>query len=85
MIAPRGRRLDGKLVDVGAGDEGLVARPGHDEHANLLVRLHLQDRSPQLIERRGVQRVEDLWPVDRDDDNGPITLDQEVLEGHERL
>ena len=45
-------------------------------------RLQLEHRAPQLVERRGVQRVEHLRAVDRDDRDRAVALEQQVVEGH---
>ena len=38
----------------------------------------------ELGERRGVQRVQDFRPVDRDDEHGAVALDEQVFVGHIR-
>jgi len=43
VIAAAGRRLHRQLVDVGAGDEGLVARAGQDDDAHAIVATQIED------------------------------------------
>ena len=57
---PLDRRLHRQLVDVGAGDERLLAGAGQDDDAHAVVVLQIEDRPPQLVERLRVERVEHL-------------------------
>ena len=83
MLAAGRRRLDGELVDVGPGDERLVAGAGQDDDANGFVAASRSRMArPQLVERGRVERVENLRPVDRDDGDGAVALDQKVVKGH---
>ena len=82
VLAAAGRRLHRQLVDVGAGDERLLAGAGQDHDAHALVLLQLEDRAAQLVERLRVQRVEHLGTVDRDDRDGAVALEEEVVERH---
>ena len=36
----------------------------------------------QLVERLGVERVENLGPVDGDDRDGAVAVDEQVVKGH---
>ena len=45
-------------------------------------RLQIEHRAPQLVERLGVERVQNLRPVDGDDGDGAVALEQEVVKGH---
>ena len=80
VLAAAGRRLHRQLVDVRAGDERLLARARHDHDPDAVVVPQREDRAPQLVERLRVERVQDLRPVDREDRDGAVALDQEVLE-----
>ena len=47
--------------------------------------LQLGHRGRSSRERLGVQRVQDLGAVERDDGDGAVALDQQVFKGHKRL
>ena len=76
VLASAGRRLHRQLVDVGAGDERLLARAGDDHDAHAVV--VLQRRASRGAARRAsrVQRVEDLRTVDGDDGDRAVALER---------
>ena len=75
-------RLHGELVDVGPRDECLIASARQDYRAHAIVLLQIQDGATQLVDRVRVQRVEDLGAVDRDDRDGAVTLEEEIVKSH---
>jgi hypothetical protein len=80
VIAAAGGRLHRQLVDVGAGDEGLVAAARDDHRPDALVPPEREHRAAQLVERLQVERIEDFGPVDRDRRDTSVPIDQNVLE-----
>ena len=76
------RRLHRELVDVGAGDEGLLALAGQHDHAHARIVLARRDRGRQFRERLRVQCVEDFGAVEGDDGNGVDALKLQVFKGH---
>ena len=54
-----------EFTDVGAGDEGLVARAGEDHAVHGRVGLCILECSLQIGPGRRVERVEHLGPIDR--------------------
>jgi hypothetical protein len=82
VIAGGGRRERGQLVDVGARHECLLAGAGHHNRPDLLVVLQGEHRTSQLVERLGVERVQNLGSVDRDDRDGLVAIDEQVVERH---
>jgi hypothetical protein len=54
-----------KFADVGAGDEGLVARAGEDHTVHGRVGLCILEIGLQIGPGRRVERVEHLGPIDR--------------------
>src|SRR6185295_5082189 len=85
VLAAAHRRLHRQLVDVGAGDERFLSRAGQYDDADVVVPFELQDDAPQLVHRLRVQRVENLGPVDGDDRDRAVALEQEVVESHRSL
>ena len=54
-----------EVADVGAGDEGLVARSRQDDAAHGRIILRILEGGPQVLPCRRIQGVEHLGPVDR--------------------
>ena len=69
------------LLDVGAGGERLL-RAGDEDAADVDVGLERVDRGVQFVDQRGVERVERLRPVEADDADPALGLDQDVLVAH---
>src|SRR5204862_7789415 len=63
------------VLDVGAGDEGLLPRPREDHHARARLGRHLLQSVAQLVQRRQIERVQRLLPVNRDDGDAVFTCD----------
>jgi hypothetical protein len=72
-------------ADVGAGDEGLVARAGQHHHAYRVVLRGLAEGDGQLVERVAVERVELVGPVDGDRAHRAAVADLEIAIGHGRF
>ena len=82
----RDRRVLRQLADVGAGDEGLLARAGEDDDANVGIVLGRGEGLLDLLHGGHVQRVEHLGPVDGDVGDVVLRFGFNVLEvGHEFL
>ena len=81
-LAGRDGRLGGQLVDVGTGDERLFARAGDDDCADCVVGLEIERDAPQLVERVAIEGVENLRPVDGDDGDGAVAVQQKVVKDH---
>ncbi len=64
VFAAGRRGQHGELVDVGAGDERLVAGSGHDDRPHAIVLLEFEHGAAQLVERLGVEGVQNPRPVD---------------------
>ena len=62
----RNRRVLRQLADVGARDEGLLARAGEDDDAHLGIVLGSGERLLDLLHGGHIQRIEHLGPVDGD-------------------
>src|SRR6266540_373387 len=63
------------VLDVGARDEGAVARAGEDEHADVAVVAQLPQPVAQLRQRGDVERVHRVGAVDDDGRDGFFALD----------
>src|SRR5262249_34279756 len=53
-----------QIGDIAAGDEGALARAGDDNDADIVIALDAVEDAFQLQQRRYVERIEDLRPVD---------------------
>ena len=71
----------GHLLDVGAGRERLLGA-GDDHATDVCIGLEGVDRRGQFLLERGIERVERLRPVEADDADLALRLDQDVLVGH---
>ena len=69
-----------QLVEVGTGDERLLARTGDDEHAQGIVGLDLREGGVDLLHRGIVSRVAELGPVDSECRHGACDFEKNVLE-----
>ena len=67
------------LLDVGAGGEGLFAA-GEQDAADLVVGLEVVDGGGDLAKHAERQRVEHFRPVQRDDADRALALDNDVFE-----
>ena len=67
------------LLDVGAGGKRLLAA-GHDDAADLVVGLEVVDRGGDLAEHAERQRIQHLRPVQRDDADRALAVDEDVFE-----
>src|SRR6267154_417797 len=75
--------LLGQLPDIGAGNKRLLARTSKDHHANRRIALDVMKRRPQLLHGRHVERIQHLWPVDRDVSNRVFLFEKYVFVVHE--
>ena len=72
------------LLDVGAGGEGLL-RAGEDDAADAGIGLEAVERLVDLVDRAGrVQRVQRLRPVERDEPDLALRLDENGFISHGR-
>jgi len=69
------------LLDVGAGSECLL-RPGDDEAADPGIRLERIDGIRDLHHHRGIERIERVRPVQPDQADPTLGLDDDVLVAH---
>ena len=69
-----------ELADVGAGDEGLVARSGQDDAAHRGVVPRILEGGPQVLPGRRIQGVEHLGPIDRHIGDRVLFLVQDIRE-----
>ena len=69
--------LLGHLLDVGAGREGLFIAGQHDR-ADRRIGFEIVERRADLGDEGGVQRVERLRPVQRNDADRAAPLEQDV-------
>jgi hypothetical protein len=74
--------LHSQLVDVSACDESLLACTGDDYRTHGGITLQFEDNSPEFINRGGVECVEDLRAVDRDDGGRAISLEKKIVKAH---
>ena len=65
------------FLDVGAGGEGLVAA-GEDDGADLPVALQIVEGRAEIGDQRRVQGVERLRPVEGDDADRTLPLEEDV-------
>ncbi len=76
----------GELVDVGPGDERLLSSAGQDDRSDLVIGFERVEGRVEVSEGRGVQGVQHLRAIERQDRDSPVTLVQQVVKGHgERL
>ncbi len=71
------------LLDVGAGGEGLL-RAGEHHGADRRIGLEALERLVEVVDQRAVQRVERLRPVETDEADAAVSLDENVGVGHRR-
>src|SRR5690606_32286094 len=72
-----------RLVEVLAGAEGPLARSGHHDRLDVVVRAKLRQHTAELPAHRTGPGVEPLGPVERDDRN-PVVATQNEISGHRR-
>src|SRR6185437_4743489 len=65
--------------DVGAGDERALAFAREDDDADARVVAEIGERRQELLEQRGVERVQDVGAVDRD--RGDALVDRDAKAG----
>jgi hypothetical protein len=65
------------FLDVGPGGEGLVAT-GEDDGGDRRVALQIVERRAEIGDQRRIQGVERLRPVQRDDADRPLPLEENV-------
>src|SRR5205809_2997024 len=75
------RRDTGQLVDVGSGDERLVAGPCEDDAAHGCVIPRVRKGRSEVLPGPPVQGVEHLRAIQRDVGDGAILPVEDVLEG----
>ena len=76
------RRVARELMDIRSSHERLVAGAGHDDAADRVVVLKIEDCLPELVERRRVERVQTLRAMNRENRDAGLTLDKQVVKGH---
>ncbi len=69
------------VLDVRSGHEGLVAGAGQHDHARFLVLGELAQAVTQLLQRRPVEGVHRLRPVDGDGGDPAVALDPNAQAG----
>ena len=69
------------LLDVGAGGERLL-RAGDQDAADAGIGLERVDRGDQLLDERGVERVQRLRPVEADDADAAVGFDDDGFVAH---
>ena len=75
-------RLGLHFLDVGTGGEGALGT-GDQDGSDAVVRLEVGNRGDDLVHQLGVQRVESLRAVERDDADATLTLEDDGVEvGH---
>ena len=79
FASSRGRLLR-QLVDVGAGNERLVASSGDHDDADRLVAPEIDERGLELVQRPGAEGVHDRVTVDHEARARAIMLDLNRLE-----
>ena len=67
----------GHLLDVGAGREGFFAAGQHDR-ADRGIAFQIVEGGSDLRDEGGVERIERLGPIERDDADRAAPLDQDV-------
>ena len=75
------RGLSRHLLDVGTGRERLLGA-GDQHAADTGILVECRDRLGELGVERRIERIERLRPVEPDDTDAPVGLDQNVLIGH---
>ena len=65
------------LLDVGAGGEGLV-RAGQHDGADRRIRFECAERPVEVFDQRAVERVQRLWPIEADEPDPAVGLDENV-------
>ena len=79
FASSRGRLLR-QLVDVGAGNERLVASSGDHDDADRLVAPEIDERGLELVQRPGAEGVHDRGTVDHEARGRAVVLDLNRLE-----
>ena len=70
------------LLDVATRRERLVTGAGDDEAADRFVGFEHLDRTEQLVSKLAIYGVEGVRPVERDDADTVLPLDEDVLKCH---
>ena len=76
-----GERLVLHLLDVGAGGERLLGAGQHDR-ANRRIGLERLERCVEVLDQRRRQRIQHLRPVEPDEADAAVGLDDDVGVGH---
>src|ERR1051326_2842951 len=71
-----------ELVDVGAGDERLLARTGENDDTNLLILFQFAKHLPQLLHGGHVEGVQHLGPVNSNVGDGVLLFQVHINEIH---
>lgn len=74
--------LHGQLVDIRPRDEGFLARAGEDDHADLIILGDGGENIVELLDRRRIERVQLVRPVDRDIGDTVALFIEHILVGH---
>lgn len=65
-----------QVTDIGAGDEGFIARARQDDAAHGRIILRILEGGPQVLPGRRIQGVQHLGPVDRHiGDHAPLLVE----------
>ena len=84
-VPSRRGRLFGELVDVCTRRERFLTGARQDDDADCRIVSEAQHDAPKLLECVAVQRVQDARSIDRDDGDGVLPIDDQVLEVVARL
>ncbi len=72
----------GKLLNVGPGDEALLARAGEHHALDRVVGMGMVERLALLLDHPRVERIELVGTVDGDHGNAVVDLIKKGFEGH---
>ena len=67
-----------QVADIGAGDEGFIARARQDDAAHGRIILRILEGAPQVLPGRRIQGVQHLGPVDRHIGKGAPLLIEDI-------
>ena len=82
VLAAARRRLYRQFVDVRPSDERLLSRTRQDDRPHLVVALALEHRTAKLVDGLGIQRIQDLRPIDGHDDDRAVAVEEKIVEAH---
>jgi hypothetical protein len=71
-----------EVTDVAAGDERALARAGHNDHPHGVIPVDLVERSFEPEQRRAVESIQRLRPVDGEKRRALTAFDQNGFIAH---